>query len=100
SRCNTATISARTTSSASKTSTGGWRCESPRLQLEQLIAQQRRPLEVERLGGLRHLGLEDLHHFLAVDLVGVGRGALGNLRQVRRGAGVGHAGAELDLLDA
>ena len=49
-----------------------------RLQLKQLIPQQRRPLEVQCFRGLRDLLLDDLHILLAVDLVGVGSRSLGD----------------------
>src|SRR2546426_11946579 len=63
-------------------------------ELEDLVAQQRRQLEVELLGGRLHLTLEQLDQRVA--LLGVGRPRRGLLLGSGR-AGVGHASDEADV---
>src|SRR5207247_9235697 len=63
-------------------------------ELEDLVAQQRRQLEVELLGGRLHLTLEQLDQRVA--LLRVGRPRRGLLLGSAR-AGVGHASDEADV---
>src|SRR5690606_9667292 len=71
-----------------------------RLDLEELVAEGGGALEVEHRGGLAHLVLEDLRPLLQVQLVGVGRRRLADLRRHRLLSRVGDAGREQRLLDA
>src|SRR5512147_214328 len=81
-------------STCSRTPTSPWL--ELRLQLEQLIPQQRSQLEVECFGGGLHLRFEQPDH--RVPLGGIGRAPHWRLRHPTA-AGIRHAGHESDVAD-